>query len=315
MNIFTQIVFFSDNPNSLDHLFVVHRSSMLLLFGVMGLLVVLVIALLTWIIVKRRQQKGRKAAYRRKMEEMREAAVAMARSEREAAWRTMARQIAHEINNPLTPMRLRIQQLSRLHNDEDERFDRYFRESVSLLIDQIDDLSRIATSFSTFAKVPIVRAESVDIAQKLSSVIALYRSNEYNIPIRYVGADAGVWAIADPEQIGEVFSNILKNAIQAMGLTDEGVENPLLNAANIIVTMSGVPNADGMLEISFSDNGPGIPEEIRDKVFLPNFTTKSTGAGLGLAISKNIVDMSGGQIDFTTSPKGTTFVVRLKVKN
>lgn len=309
MNKFIQILFFSSENESLDHLFVVHRSSMMLIFGVIGVLSLLVVALMTWIIVKRRQQKGRKAAYRRKMEEMREAAVAMARSEREAAWRTMARQIAHEINNPLTPMKLRIQQLNRLHNEEDERFDKYFRESMSLLVDQIDDLSRIATSFSSFAKAPEVRAEAVDIAQKLSATIALYRSNEFNIPIRYVGADAGVMAIADPEQISEVFGNLLKNAIQAIG-NMHGEEE--VADGNIIVTMSGVVNKDGMLEISISDNGPGIPEEIRDKVFLPNFTTKSTGAGLGLAISKNIVDLGGGQIRFTTSSKGTTFYIYLK---
>lgn len=304
MKFFLQILIFSDQTGQFGHLFVVHRETMLLLYGVMAVLVVANLAMLIWIVYKRRQQKGRRAAYRQKMEQMQESAVAMARSEREAAWRTMARQVAHEINNPLTPMRLRLQQLKRLHHDEDERFDTYFRESVDLLVDQIDDLSRIASSFSTFAKTPMTQPAPVDVAQKLSAVITLFRSNEHNIPIRYVGADAGVMAIADPDQIGEVFTNIIKNAIQAL----EGVKD-----GNLIVTMSGVTNDNNMLEISISDNGPGIAPEIRDKVFLPNFTTKSTGAGLGLAISRNIVERGGGEIQFTTSNKGTTFYIYLRV--
>lgn len=304
MNLFLQIVFFSDHPDGLDHLFLVHKGTMVVLFGVIITLALACVALVGWIIYKRLQQKGRRDAYRRKMEEMQATAVAMARAEREAAWRTMARQIAHEINNPLTPMRLRIQQLKRLQQEGDERFDSYFRESVTLLIDQIDDLSRIASSFSTFAKTPMAQPEPVDVAQKLSAVITLFRSNEWNLPIRYVGADAGVMAIADPDQIGEVFTNVIKNALQAMADQEDG---------NLIVTMAGVANEEGMLEISISDNGPGIAEDIRDKVFLPNFTTKSTGAGLGLAISRNIVERGGGRIEFKTNNNGTTFYIYLKV--
>lgn len=306
MDIFLQILFFSAEQESLDSICVVHRRWLITLFSLLAFLVLLTLVLLVVMYLYHRRLRRRKAEFERQVETIRMQAADMARVERDAAWKTMACQIAHEINNPLTPMQLRMQQLQRLHNGGDERFDSYFRESVPLFLGQIDDLSRIASSFSSFAKRPEVEPRSVDVAARLSSVIMLFRSNEYNIPIRYVGADAGVYALADSDQLPEVFTNIIKNAIQAMGETSGG---------NIIVTMSGVPDADGFIEISISDNGPGIPESIRDKVFVPNFTTKSTGAGLGLTICKNIIEGCGGRIAFSTSSKGTTFYIYLKYEN
>lgn len=236
----------------------------------------------------------------------------LALSEREGAWRTMARQIAHEINNPLTPMKLSIQYLQRCWNQEakslqekgtlNATYDEYFRESTTMLVEQIDQLSRIAGSFSTFAKMPEVHVDEVDVAEKLSSVIALFEHNDANIPVRYVGPDCGVVAYADKEQIGQVFTNILKNALQAIGEQ---------NGGDVIVLLKDLEED---VEISFSDNGPGIPEEVQDKIFMPNFTTKSTGTGLGLAISKNIVEGGEGKICFETSKKGTIFFVHLKKK-
>lgn len=225
----------------------------------------------------------------------------LARSEREGAWRTMARQIAHEINNPLTPMKLTIQQLQRLQQAGDERFEAYFKKSTTMLIEQIDNLSKIAQSFSQFAKMPEVITTEVDIARKLSTVIALFRNNQSQTPIRYIGAESGVMAKADEEQISQVFNNIIKNALQAIENKEDG---------DIIVILKQENNN---VEISISDNGYGIPEQIQEKIFLPNFTTKNTGMGLGLAISKNIVEGSGGTIRFTTSNKGTTFYITLKI--
>ncbi|MCQ2341995.1 MAG: ATP-binding protein [Paludibacteraceae bacterium] len=220
------------------------------------------------------------------------------RSEREGAWRTMARQIAHEINNPLTPMKLSMQQLQRLRGTED--FDAKFTKVSAMLVEQIDNLSRIATSFSTFAKLPKVVTTEVDIAAKLCQIVDLQQNNPMNIPVRYVGPDEGVIAYADREQIGQVFTNVIKNALQAL----EGQEN-----GDIIVILKDLEQE---VEISISDNGPGIPEEVRPKIFMPNFTTKSTGTGLGLAISKNIVEGSDGRIRFETSEKGTIFYIYLK---
>lgn len=238
--------------------------------------------------------------YNDMVDELERSAEKLARSERETAWRTMARQIAHEINNPLTPMKLTIQQLQRTKTLGGERFDEYFDKSTRVLIEQIDNLSRIATSFSTFAKMPEIVTEPVNIAEKLYSVITLFRNNNENVPIRYIGAETGVVALADKEQISQVFNNLIQNALQAIESRVDG---------DIIVILKELRD---VVEISVSDNGTGISEDIRDKVFRPNFTTKSTGMGLGLAISKNIVEGSGGSISFDTSDKGTTFYVRLR---
>lgn len=238
--------------------------------------------------------------YNEMADKLEESAERLARSEREGAWRTMARQIAHEINNPLTPMKLSIQQMRRLHDAQDERFDSYFNRSSLLLMDQIDNLSHIASSFSSFAKMPEVAPTEVDVAERLFAVISLFRTNQYNTPIRYVGAQQGVVARTDEKQISEVFTNLIKNALQAIDGREKG---------DIIVILK---EQKDWVEVSISDNGPGIPEEIREKVFMPNFTTKTGGTGLGLAICKHIVEGSDGKLSFETSNNGTVFVVLLK---
>lgn len=251
--------------------------------------------------------------YNQMMDALAESTERLARTEREMAWRTMARQVAHEINNPLTPMKLTLQQLQRTKGTE--RFDAAFDRSTQLLIDQIDNLSHIAKSFSSFAKMPEVNPTTIDLAEKLFNFITLMRNNPSEIPIRYIGPEKGVMAIADADQITQVFTNIVKNALQAM----QGRPNSDI----IIILKPQIKNSDATakillnstdkwVEISISDNGPGIPTEAREKVFVPNFTTKNTGAGLGLPISKNIVEGSGGKITFQTSDSGTTFYIYLK---
>lgn len=242
-----------------------------------------------------------------------ESSERLARTEREMAWRTMARQVAHEINNPLTPMKLTLQQLQR--TKDTPRFNDYFNRSTQLLIEQIDTLSHIAKSFSSFAKMPEVNPTVVDVADKLFKVITLMRNNPDQVPIRYVGPETGLMAFADADQITQVFSNILRNALQAMqGKTNSDIIVILKPANQQTVEDEHLnPNKD-WLKISISDNGPGIPKEMQAKVFVPNFTTKNTGAGLGLPISKNIVEGSGGKICFQTSEKGTTFFVYLQKK-
>jgi len=226
-----------------------------------------------------------------------ESAERLANAEREGAWRTMARQIAHEINNPLTPMKLSIQKLQRLRGTE--QFDAYFEKATPMLISEIDNLAHIAQSFSTFAKQPEVVTTEVDVAEKLSNVITLQRANGEHVPIRYVGPDSGVMALADREQVSQVFVNIIRNAIQALeGRID----------ADIIIVLNAM-YSDTEVQVSISDNGPGIPAELQEKIFRPNFTTKSNGNGLGLAISKHIVEGTGGRISFETSEKGTTFYI------
>ena len=214
----------------------------------------------------------------------------------------MARQIAHEINNPLRPMKLTVQRLQRLHATE--QFEDYFKKATPILINKIDNLAHIAHSFSIFAKQPDVIPSQVDVVRKLSDVITLYATNDEQIPIRYVGPDSGIIGLADQEQITQVFVNILRNAIQAtVGKED----------SDVIVSLNATYSRTE-IQIAFSDNGVGIPEHIQSSIFRPNFTTKSNGNGLGLAISKRIVEGAGGRIEFETSEKGTTFYVYIKKK-
>ena len=227
-----------------------------------------------------------------------ESAEQLARAEREGAWRTMARQIAHEINNPLTPMKLSVQKLQLKRGTED--FDAYFDKTTKMLVAEIDNLAHIAQSFSAFAKQPEVVTTEVDIAEKLSNVITLQRANDEQIPVRYVGADSGVMVRADNEQVAQVFVNIIRNALQA-------------SPTDIIVVLNAA-YSEREVQISISDDGTGIPENIQARIFQPNFTTKSNGNGLGLAISKHIVEGSGGRIEFETSPKGTTFYIYFRKK-
>ena len=236
-----------------------------------------------------------------------ESAERLARAEREGAWRTMARQIAHEINNPLTPMKLSVQKLQLKRGTDG--FDEYFDKTTKMLIAEIDNLAHIAQSFSTFAKQPEVITTEVDVAEKLSNVITLQRANDEQIPVRYVGPDSGVLVRADNEQIAQVFVNIIRNALQALANDQQPAANR--QSPDIIVILNAA-YSDREVQISISDNGPGIPESIQPRIFQPNFTTKSNGNGLGLAISKHIVEGSGGRIEFETSPKGTTFYIYLR---
>ena len=234
--------------------------------------------------------------YNMLVDRVEESAERLAVAEREGAWRTMARQVAHEINNPLTPMKLSVQKLQLKRGKPD--FDEYFDKTTKMLVAEIDNLAHIAQSFSAFAKQPEVVTSEVDIAEKLSNVITLQRSNDEQIPVRYVGPDSGIIVRADNEQVAQVFVNIIRNALQA-------------SPTDIIVVLNAA-YSDREVQISISDDGSGIPEEIQPRIFQPNFTTKSNGNGLGLAISKHIVEGSGGRIEFESGSKGTTFYVYLK---
>ncbi len=244
------------------------------------------------------------AQYNRTVDDLEKSAKLLAQSERESAWKTMARQVAHEINNPLTPMKLTIQQLQRTKNLNDERFDEYFEKSTKTLIEQIDNLSRIAGTFSNFARMPEAHFERVDIAARLYSVVQLFEHSHEQIKFEFTGNKSDVFVFADPEQLVQVFNNLLKNAIQSIPPMREGLVKIILtqNAKEII--------------IEIKDNGAGVPEELQDKLFVPNFTTKSTGMGLGLTIAKNIIENTGGNISFSTKVKiGTTFKIVLRKEN
>lgn len=238
------------------------------------------------------------AQYNRTVDELEQSANLLAKSERESAWRSMARQVAHEINNPLTPMKLSIQQLRRRKNMNDDGFDDYFDRSTATLIEQIDNLSRIAGTFSNFARMPEAKIEYVNVTSVLLSVVNLFVNNQEKTQIKYIGTHQALYTYADSEQLIQVFNNLIKNAIQSIPKEKKGIVKINLEEQN------------DKLIIQVNDNGSGIPADIQDKLFVPNFTTKSKGMGLGLAISKNIIVQLGGTISFETKQgEGSTFTV------
>jgi signal transduction histidine kinase len=238
--------------------------------------------------------------YNRMVDELASSAERLAQSERESAWREMAKQIAHEIKNPLTPMKLHIQYLQRAWKDNVDNFDEYLEKVTNSLIEQIDQLSVIATEFSNFAKMPVARRSKIDIVSKLQSTCSLYRKTPGLKIVENFDTSSPVWVYADPDQMVSVFNNLIKNAQQAIPKGREGILQVSLKTE------------DGKVLITFTDNGSGIPEDVQEKIFRPNFTTKSSGMGLGLAIVKNIITNSKGSIRFTTEKdKGTTFYIEL----
>lgn len=236
--------------------------------------------------------------YNKMVDKLEESALTLAKDERETAWKQMARQVTHEINNPLTPMKLTIQHLQRMQKMDQEAFNEYFKKSSQLLIEQIEHLSGIATAFSDFAKMPEAQIEPVNISDRLELVIELFRNNNENVDIAYTRHPDTLLVMADKEQLTQVFNNLLKNAIQSI---------PSLRKGHVSISTT---NLNGKVCIEIKDNGTGIASEIQDKLFAPNFTTKTSGMGLGLAIVKNIVQANGGRIWFNTLPDvGTSFFV------
>jgi len=237
--------------------------------------------------------------YNKKVEELAESAELLARSERESAWREMAKQIAHEIKNPLTPMKLNIQYLQRAKG-KDEDYNKYLDRVTNTLIEQIDNLSNIATEFSNFAKIPTASNQVFKLAEQLQRTIDLYVTSE-QADISFIPNECrNVEVNADKEQFSRAIINLVKNAMQSV---------PEDRKAEIQIELS---HREEMVVIAISDNGVGIPVELRSKLFTPSFTTKTSGMGLGLAIVKNIVENFSGKIWFETQlEKGTTFYIEM----
>ncbi|TND10295.1 MAG: integral membrane sensor signal transduction histidine kinase [Bacteroidetes bacterium] len=239
--------------------------------------------------------------YNRMIVELMNSAQLLAQSERESAWREMAKQVAHEIKNPLTPMRLSIQLLQQAYKDKKPDIEQRLERVTKTLIEQIDTLSSIASAFSDFAKMPKPSNEKIDLKDVVSSCIELFQETSGHTDFTF---DAGkletafVWA--DREQLIRVFNNLLKNGLQAIPEDRKG---------EIHITLS---KQKEQYIVTMKDNGTGISEDVIDKIFVPNFTTKTTGMGLGLAMVKNIVETAGGRIWFeTTKGAGSTFFVAL----
>lgn len=238
--------------------------------------------------------------YNRMVMELAESADKLARSQRESAWREMAKQIAHEIKNPLTPMKLSIQHLVKAKRDGSEDWDSMFHKFSVSLVDQINTLSNIATEFSNFAKMPVTSVTEINMNSVIDEVLTLFSGYSY-IKFSYINSCGSNTSVdGDREQIFRVFVNLVKNAVQSIEKGKKGEISINLSCNEKHVT------------IIIEDNGRGIPEEIQPKLFSPNFTTKSGGMGLGLAIVKGIIENTGGKIWFETKFSiGTKFFVEL----
>lgn len=235
------------------------------------------------------------SAYNSMIDELEESAVKLATSEREQAWREMAKQVAHEIKNPLTPMRLSVQSFERRFDRHDPEIEHKVNEFCDTLINQIDTMSSIASAFSNFAKMPAQQNETLNVPKITKLALDIFNENY----IVFNSEKEEILAKFDRTQLIRVVTNLVKNAIQAMDETED---------PKIVVSIDEEPDN---VCISVCDNGQGITEENREKIFEPKFTTKSSGMGLGLAMVKNIVETYKGSINFTSKPgKGTIFKVR-----
>ncbi|HEX6333655.1 MAG TPA: HAMP domain-containing sensor histidine kinase, partial [Flavisolibacter sp.] len=237
--------------------------------------------------------------YNKMVNELEKSAEALAKSEREGAWREMARQVAHEIKNPLTPMKLSIQYLQKAITDNKDNVKELTENVARTLIEQIDHLSKIAADFSQFANLSIRKTEQVDLHQVIGSLVELHKTNP-RVDIRWDPMPGRMSVLADNTHMIRLFTNLLGNAVDACLSR---------NTCHINIREKR-DGTDAIIMIQ--DNGEGIPEEMRSRIFTPNFTTKTSGTGLGLAMCKSIVEQSHGDIWFETeTSKGTTFFVRL----
>jgi len=239
--------------------------------------------------------------YNKMVRKLEESAAMMAKSEREGAWREMARQVAHEIKNPLTPMKLSIQYLQKAIDNNSGNIKELTAGVANTLVEQIDHLSRIAADFSQFANIGNPRTETFDLHDMLHPLTALYETTE-NILFKWVPVHDKVMIHADKTQLNRLFTNLLQNALEAC------------HKEKRIISISEELNGNSVI-IKVADNGEGIPVATQPKIFIPNFTTKSSGTGLGLAMSKTIVEQAKGKIWFTTEVgEGTTFYVELPME-
>ena len=238
-------------------------------------------------------------SYNNMIDALEESAQKLASSEREQAWREMAKQVAHEVKNPLTPMRLSVQSFQRMFDTKDPEIHKKVDEYSKTLIQQIDTMSKIAEAFSNFAKMPAQNLEQLDIVEVVERALEIFPSEN----IKFSATSSEIIAIADKDQINRIVNNLVKNAIQSV---------PENKIPDIEVELS---EKDEHVYIKVKDNGSGIDDTISQKIFEPKFTTKTSGMGLGLPMIKNIIETYNGSISYdTTKGKGTVFVVSFPIK-
>lgn len=240
-------------------------------------------------------------AYNQMLAQLEESKEKLAKNEREMAWKGMARQVAHEIKNPLTPMRLSVQhlvQVWKMKKPDNEKLNQLFDKVTGTVLVQIEQLVNIANSFSQYATMPEAKRSTFPLREVVEEVYNLYSHSE-EVQLKLHVQEGEFLVHSDRDQLSRVFNNLIKNAIQAIEHKQGAVEVRMLYAGD-----------EAWVEVQ--DNGKGVPEAIRERIFEPRFSTKSSGMGLGLAMVKKIVEGAGGRIYFETMEgKGTTFFVAL----
>jgi nitrogen fixation/metabolism regulation signal transduction histidine kinase len=224
----------------------------------------------------------------------------LSKSNKEQAWRQMAKQVAHEIKNPLTPMKLSVQSFERNFDEKEDKNEEKVQEFTQTIIQQIDTMSSIASAFSNFSEMPIQQGDKTNIVKAIKLALEIFKDENITFKSDFDKIIINI----DKPQIVRIMTNLIKNSIQAC----QNVSSP-----KISVTLKKKEN---VVEIRVKDNGQGIPKEIRPNIFEPNFTTKSSGMGLGLGMVKNLVNSYDGKIDFETKiQKGTTFKITFPLSN
>ncbi len=243
-------------------------------------------------------------AYNQMIVKLEESTELLKQSERESAWREVAQQIAHEIKNPLTPMKLNVQYLEKAFREKDPGLDEKVKNISEMLIAQIESLNKVAEMFSDFTKTKSRKFEKVDLSSMIKKAIQLFKNHSDTVFIFNEDLGLEFQTKAYEKDLLRVFNNLIKNSIQSMGRHSDPV---------IEIKLSTIENQH---IVEFIDNGKGISEDIKTNIFKPYFTTKSTGTGLGLAIVKNIMKEIGGEILLeSTSGEGTRFVLNFPSTN
>jgi len=240
-------------------------------------------------------------AYNAMVDELEESALKLAQSEREEAWREMAKQVAHEIKNPLTPMRLTVQSFQRKFNPNDLNLRQKINDYSETLIQQIDTMSSVASAFSNFASMPAQQNETLNVVNVVELTMDLF-NEEY---VHFKAEEETIISKIDRTQLIRIITNLVKNAIQAIPESQEKK-----------AVCVNIKKESGHVIITVADNGIGIAPEDFSRIFEPKFTTKTSGMGLGLSIIKNIIENYNGTITFESQKgKGTTFTVSLPIIN
>ncbi len=243
--------------------------------------------------------------YNRMIDELTASAELLAKSERESAWREMAKQVAHEIKNPLTPMRLNVQYLERAWKSKEKNWDERLEKFTKSMVEQIDTLAVIASEFSDFAKMPVSKTyEKIDLRELIPQLPDLYQGYD-NLTLQYSIPENNnpLYILADRKQLLRVFNNLIKNGIQSY----ERNQKALISIQ--------CREEENFIRIEIIDFGRGIPEDQKENIFQPYFTTKSSGTGLGLAMVKSILSGFNAHISFRSDVrKGTTFIIRFPAK-